>query len=106
MAGLSGKTLGGFRILEQIQVEESAQGIVCKAICEAENPSVSVSKGQVVALKVMPVRDDNRRQQWRKLENRTKELAQLNHPNIVRYYGCFCEQGEWNQLHVIVQKPA
>lgn len=104
MAGLSGKTLGGFRILEQIQDEESAQGIVCKAICEAENPSVSVSKGQVVALKVMPVRDDNRRQQWRKLENRTKELAQLNHPNIVRYYGCFCEQGEWNQLHVIVQE--
>ena len=104
MAGLSGKTLGGFRILEQIQDEESAQGIVCKAICEAENPSVSVSKGQIVALKVMPVRDDNRRQQWRKLENRTKELAQLNHPNIVRYYGCFCEQGEWNQLHVIVQE--
>lgn len=104
MAGLSGKTLGGFRILEQIQDEESAQGIVCKAICEAENPNVSVSKGQVVALKVMPVRDDNRRQQWRKLENRTKELAQLNHPNIVRYYGCFCEQGEWNQLHVIVQE--
>lgn len=103
MAGLKGKSLGGFRILEQID-EESGQGIVCKAICDVENPSVAVQKGQIVALKVMPVRDDGRRQQWRRLESRTKELVRISHPNVVCYYGCFCEQGEWNQLHVIVQE--
>lgn len=103
MAGLNGKSLGGFKILEQID-EESGQGIVCKAICEVENPCVAVRKGRIVALKVMPVRDDEQRQQWRRLESRTKELVRIDHPNVVRYYGCFCEQGEWNQLHVIVQE--
>ena len=104
MAGLCGKVLGGFRIVEQVRDDESAQGIVCKAVCVSDSAKVPVPKGQVVALKVMPVHDDDQQKQWLKLERRTRELVLLNHPNVVRYFGCFCEQGEWNQLHVIVQE--
>lgn len=102
MAGPREESLGGFRILEQID-EESGQGRVFKAICETGNPGVAAGKGQIVALKVMPVRDSGR-QQWRRLESRTNELARIDHPNVVRYLGCFEERDSFNDYYVVVQE--
>ena len=90
-AGLSGmaesskKVIGGFRILQEIQAGSGAQGTVYKAVCEDDSKGIA-AKGTVVALKVMAVQDEDK-SQWRKLEKRTRELSELKHPNVVRYYG-------------------
>ena len=102
MAGMNGRVIGGFRILQTIQDEASGQGQVYRAVCEDDQVGF-VPKGRVVALKVMPVQGDDR-QAWQKLEKRTRELALMDHPGIVKYYGCFTAQGEWSTLHVVVQE--
>lgn len=96
------KTIGGFEILEEIQAGSGSQGTVYKARCVSDVHGF-VSPGTVVALKVMPVQDEGG-SLWRKLEKRTKELVQLDHPNVVRYHGCFSESGMFNDLHVVVQE--
>ena len=102
MAEPSKKTIGGFRILQEIQAGSGSQGTVYKAVCEDEVKGIA-AKGTVVALKVMAVQDEDK-SQWRKLEKRTRELAELKHPNVVRYYGCFSEPGLFNDVHVVVQE--
>lgn len=47
--------------------------------------------------------DDDHRL-FAKLEKRTNELVRLNHPNVVRYFGCFSEQSGFAELHVIVEE--
>ena len=102
MAELKDKNIGGFKVLQEIQAGSGSQGTVYKAECVEEIHKVAPI-GTVVAMKVMAVQDENR-EQWRKLEKRTKELAKLVHPNVVRYYGCFAEQGMFNDVHVVVQE--
>ena len=102
MAEFADKIIGGFKVLEDIQAESGSQGAVRKAVC-VEDVHHLVPVGTVVALKVMIVQDDNK-QQWKKLEKRTAELVRMNHPNVVRYYGCFSESGAFNDVHVIVQE--
>ena len=102
MAEFADKIIGGFKVLEDIQAESGSQGAVHKAVC-VEDIHHLVPVGTVVALKMMIVQDDNK-QQWRKLEKRTAELVRMNHPNVVRYYGCFSESGAFNDVHVIVQE--
>jgi len=102
MAALKDKVIGGFRVLLEIQAGSGSQGTVYKAVCEEDKHGL-VPVGTVVALKVMPVQDEGR-SQWRKLEKRTRELSNLRHPNVVRYHGCFSEQGTFNDIHVVVQE--
>ena len=102
MAEFADKIIGGFKVLEDIQAESGSQGAVHKAVC-VEDIHHLVPVGTVVALKMMIVQDDNK-QQWRKLEKRTAELVRMNHPNVVRYYGCFSESSAFNDVHVIVQE--
>ena len=102
MAEFADKIIGGFKVLEDIQAESGSQGAVHKAVC-VEDIHHLVPVGTVVALKIMIVQDDNK-QQWRKLEKRTAELVRMNHPNVVRYYGCFSESSAFNDVHVIVQE--
>ena len=102
MATLKDRTIGGFRILAEIQAGSGAQGTVYKAVCENDIHGL-VPPGTLVALKVMPVQDEGQ-SQWRRLEKRTAELAALRHPNVVRYCGCFAEQGTFNDIHVVVQE--
>ena len=102
MAGQKDKIIGGFRVLEEIQAGSGSQGTVYKAICEEAKHNI-VPPGTVVALKVMAVQDEGGAQ-WRKLQKRTAELARLDHPNVVKYLGCFSEQGLFNDVHVVVQE--
>ncbi|MBE6395414.1 MAG: hypothetical protein E7046_00210 [Lentisphaerae bacterium] len=102
MSELNDKIIGGFRVLQEIQAGSGSQGTVYKAVCEVDKFGF-VTPGTVVALKVMAVQDDGK-QQWKKLEKRTAELSRLNHPNVVRYYGCFSESGLFNDVHVVVQE--
>ena len=94
------RVVGGFRILQEIQGGSGSQGTVYKAVCEEDKHGL-VPVGAVVALKIMPVQDDTG-DLWRKLERRTQELARLEHPNIVRYFGCFSEASDFTDLHVLV----
>ena len=102
MAERSDKVIGGFKIIDDIRAESGSQGAVHKAVC-VEDIHHLVPVGTVVALKVMIVQDDTR-QQWARLEKRTTELARMNHPNVVRYYGCFLEPADFHDTHVIVQE--
>lgn len=102
MSALKDKIIGGFRVLAEIQAGSGSQGTVYKAVCDEDKHGL-VPVGTIVALKVMPVQDEGQTQ-WRKLEKRTRELANLNHPSVVKYYGCFSEQGTFNDVHVVVQE--
>ncbi|MBQ3096558.1 MAG: protein kinase, partial [Kiritimatiellae bacterium] len=102
MSANAAKIIGGFRVLQELQAGSGSQGTVYKAVC-AEDKHGLVPVGTVVALKVMPVQDGEGAQ-WRKLQKRTAELARLDHPNVVKYYGCFSEQGMFNDVHVVVQE--
>lgn len=102
MADQKDKIIGGFRVLQEIQAGSGSQGTVYKAVCEDAKHNL-VAVGTVVALKVMPVQDEGGAQ-WRKLQKRTAELSRLDHPNVVKYYGCFSEQGLFNDVHVVVQE--
>lgn len=102
MAEQKDKIIGGFKVLQEIQVGAGSQGTVYKAVCEEDKHGL-VQPGTLVALKVMAVQDEGGNQ-WRKLQKRTAELARLKHPNVVRYYGCFAEQGLFNDVHVVVQE--
>lgn len=97
------KRLGGFKVLKDLKAGKGGQGTVYQAVCE-EPRFEAVPVGTVVALKVMAVQDDDDGSAYRKLEERTKLLVTLVHPNVVRYYGCFREAGEFSDLHVIVQE--
>ena len=96
----SRKIIGGFRVLKDLKAGAGSQGTVYQAVCEVSQfPSVAV--GDVVALKVMAVQDDDG-EAYARLERRTAELVALEHPNVVKYHGCFCEKGPFNDVHVIV----
>ena len=92
--------IGGFRVLKDLKAGAGSQGTVYQAVCQVPRfPSVAV--GDVVALKVMAVQDDDGKA-YARLERRTAELVSLEHPNVVKYHGCFCEKGPFNDVHVIV----
>jgi len=96
----SRKIIGGFRVLKDLKAGAGSQGTVYKAVCE-DSRFPSVSAGDVVALKVMAVQDEDG-EAYARLERRTAKLVALDHPNIVKYHGCFREKGPFNDVHVIV----
>ena len=102
MADLKDKVIGGFKVLQAIQAGAGSQGTVYKAEC-VEDVHGLCPVGTMVALKVMAVQDDGH-DHWRRLDKRTRDLAALVHPNVVRYFGCFAEQGDFTDLHVVVQE--
>ena len=104
---------GGFRIGRQIGV--GGQALVCEAVCVEDRRGL-VPVGSSVALKVakiplpadQPAYEDE--QTWDRIRRRVAELKRLDHPNVVRYYGCFSEIVDLGgmdgvcRVHVIVME--
>ena len=98
MADLSGRSIGGFRIGRELL--KGAQGRVYTAVCESD-VFPGCPCGTNVVLKTMPSADDTG-ESFRRLAERTALLAAVNHPNIVRYFGCFRMQEAFGDLHAVV----
>ena len=104
MSELIGKIIGGFRVLAEIKGGSGGQGQVFKAVCE-NPPFDGIKPGTAVALKVMNLTlYDDSTKVWAEMEKCTDELARLSHPNILKYYGCFSEQGTFCDIHAVVQE--
>jgi serine/threonine protein kinase len=92
--------LGGFRLLESLKGGEGSQGRVFRAICE--EPCVpGVEPGEIVALKSMPEYDSDGKS-FLKLQKRMESLLKLQHPNIIRYRGCFSAEDAFSASNVVV----
>lgn len=103
MAERGNIVIGGFQILRRLEGAVGGEGFVCEAKC-VEDVHHIVPPGEIVALKIMMVQDDDG-VKWRRLKKRTEELKRLSHPNIVRYYGCFeGPQENFSQAYVVVQE--
>ncbi len=100
-ASHTNESVGGFRLLNVIGV--GAQGKVWKAQCLEDLHGI-VSVGTIVALKIKYEHGDSLDAQWRKLESRINELKAIEHPNVVRYLGCFRETAMDHEKHVVVQE--
>ena len=93
--------LGGFRFLDVSDQEGAGgQGTVRKAVC-VRPVFPGLVPGTVVALKTMEVQDDDGTR-YERLVERTERLVRLNHPNVVRYYGCFRERATLVDIHAVV----
>lgn len=102
MTVADGQRIGGFRVVASIRCGKGSQGAVVKAVCERETVE-GVAVGEVVALKVMSVRDEDG-SAYASFARRTELLRALSHPNIVRYRGCFAESGPFSSQHVLVME--
>ena len=98
--GTDNNLTGDFRILE-FHGASGGQGRVRRAIYEGDTLT---KKGTEVALKLMSVSEEDA-DQWGRLEKRTRELSKIDHPNVVRYFGCFKARDQFLQdTHVVVQE--
>ena len=99
--GTNNNLTGDFRILEEFHGTSGGQGKVRRAIYEGDTLT---KKGTEVALKLMSVSEEDV-DQWERLEKRTRELSSIDHPNVVRYFGCFKARDQFFQdTHVVVQE--
>lgn len=98
MADLSGRSIAGFSIERELQ--KGAQGRVYAAVCETDE-FPNCPRGTKVVLKTMPSADETG-EGFRKLSERTRLLAGIDHPNVVKYLGCFKVQEAFGDLHAVV----
>ena len=96
------RIIGGFRIVRAIKDGSGSQGTVYEAVCVDGSRGIAVP-GTRVALKVMAAHE-NGGKLLKRLKARTSLLMTLNHPNIVRYLGCFAESSSFADLYVVVEE--
>ena len=100
----STRRIGDFLLAGELS-GKGGQGRLFAARCERDGVFGALKSGDVVALKVMPVRGDDAERAYRRLERRTNALIASNHPGIVRYFGCFAEEGGLGEdVHVVVME--
>ena len=98
MADLNGRTVCGFRILRTLK--SGAQGTVYEAVCEQGN-SLGCVSGAHVAIKAMSVQDESG-SSFAELQSRTSRIGAIDHPNVVKYHGCFMLQDAFAEMHLVV----
>ena len=102
MTELRVERIGGFKVLDSLHGASGSQGTLYRAVCEVP-PFPGINPGDVVALKTMSVVDEDG-SQFRRLKKRTDALAAIDHPNVVRYRGCFSLVDAFNSVHVVVME--
>lgn len=102
MSGEASITFGAFETIRRIS-SNSGQGVVYLAKCI--KPTMGIPIEARVALKVMEVSDGYGRR-YASFQKRTNKLVSINHPNVVKYFGCFREEGTTDDTdnHVVVQE--
>lgn len=102
MQAVADKVVGGFRILSELKSGAGAQGTVCRAVCETDD-FPRCPRGTIVALKTMSANVDSERR-FEKLKARTEALMAIECPNIVKYFGCFCDSSGFSEIHVVIEE--
>jgi len=87
---LSGKTLGGYRLVRKIA--QGGMGVIYEAI--------QIKLSRKVALKVLSEQLANRPEFFQRFEREAKAAASLNHPNIVQVH----DFGEADGRHYIIME--
>lgn len=95
--------IGGFRLLAKLKADAGMQGTVYRAVCETDD-FPRCPRGTVVALKTMSACGEDCDRAYERLRTRTDILKGIDHPNLVKYYGCFTEQQDFSEIHVVVEE--
>ncbi|MBR1608329.1 MAG: serine/threonine protein kinase, partial [Kiritimatiellae bacterium] len=104
MAKASRRRIGDFTVVAEL-AGKGGQGRLFSATCDRDGAFPGLAAGQVVALKVMPVRGDDPERAYRRLKRRTDALVASRHAGIVRYWGCFAHEGGLGEdMHVVVME--
>lgn len=96
-----GEIIGGFQRLKGIG--SGGQARVWQAQCIESVPGLA-EKGDVVALKIQDVPLVEAAEKFEKLRRRVEDLKRMEHPNVVRYRGCFKCSVDGQPCQVVVQE--
>ena len=93
---------GGFETDGNQSTSRGSQEFILRAKCVRPQFD-NVPVGATVTLQVLRA-DDCDDKQFSRLTQRIRVLSALEHPNIVRYYGCFKEDHKYGVFHVVVME--
>ncbi|MEI7947801.1 MAG: serine/threonine-protein kinase, partial [bacterium] len=104
MSDVTGVKFGTFELINEIPGDSrGGQGAVYIAQCTTATPEVDdLRPGDQVALKLMPVIQDEGGKLFKRLKDRVAVLKTFHHPGIVRYYGCFLKKEPTHYYYVVV----
>jgi len=94
--------IGGFQVVGELPGGEGGQGVLYIATC-VEKQYEGVEIGDQVAIKVMTAQDSDGKV-YHRLHTRTTALAALNHPGILKYYGCLSKKEVFNYYHFVIME--
>ncbi|MEI7945385.1 MAG: protein kinase [bacterium] len=102
MSDAENTKIGCFQVMGELPGGEGGQGVIYIASC-VEKQYDGVEIGDQVAIKVMTVQDSDGKA-FHKLNTRTAALAALNHPGILKYYGCLSKKEVFNYYHFVIME--
>lgn len=102
MSEAANTKIGCFQVVGELPGGEGGQGVLYVARC-VEKQYEGVEIGDQVVIKVMTVQDSDGKV-FHKLHSRTEALAALNHPGILKYYGCLAKKEVFNYYHFVIME--
>ena len=102
MSEAANTKIGCFQVVGELPGGEGGQGVLYVARC-AEKQYEGVEINDQVVIKVMTVQDSDGKV-FHKLKSRTEALAALNHPGILKYYGCLAKKEVFNYYHFVIME--
>ena len=102
MSEAANTKIGCFQVVGELPGGEGGQGVLYIARC-VEKQYEGVEINDQVVIKVMTVQDSDGKV-FHKLHSRTEALAALNHPGILKYYGCLAKKEVFNYYHFVIME--